>query len=491
MSSAAIGLLPARPATRSLSRNDGFGSALKLVIPFVCLTLALLATKPALLRVVFPAAVCLFGYWIYKQNECYYLSFVLWICMLTPLLRRVVDWKTSYQLQSLILLAPLLVTLLPLIDLRRRLALVAPMIRTGTLLTLSGVIFGAGIGLIKHHETTVVLSTVMWIGPMVLCVFAASIRDREMLGRVLTRTLAWGVLVMSAYGVYQFMVAPPWDTYWLRQVDLGSISPSYGHPEPFGIRVWSTMNAPGAFALFLGGALIWLATRKGFLPALANMMGYAALCLSLVRSAWMMTALGILICILSARKRPSLKSAAGVLLTLGLICCGLLYVTQFHGVNDRLKTFSSLKSDRSVEERKLMYRYMAGYILSTPLGDGLQSPAEVHGYLVDSTFVELFFMLGWIGGLCYSAGLGYLLMHMLVSLRRVSGAQATAVAVALAVASQAASGDVLYRQGGVVLWLFIGVWASYSIPRGGRVALPALSRPGFASQLAPTASSGW
>ncbi len=478
MSSTTLDLLAGRRGIQPYGTNHGFSSSLKEVIPFVFLTLGLLATKPALLRVIFPAAVCAFGYRIYKRNECYYLSFALWICMLTPLLRRVVDWKTSYQMQSLILLAPLLVTLLPLIDLRHRLARVPPMIRTSTLLTLSGVIFGAGIGLIKHPGSTVILSTLMWIGPMVLCVFAASIRDKEMLGRVLTRTLAWGVLVMALYGIYQFVVAPAWDTYWLVEVNRDSFSPSFGHPEPFGIRVWSTMNSPGSFALFLGAALIWLATRSGPVVAIANMTGYVALCLSLVRTAWIMTVLGLLIYLVTCRKMPSLKTAASTLVTLGLISCGLLYVMQFHGVKERFETFSSLKSDRSVQERRLMYQFMEQYISSTPLGDGLQSPVEYHGYLLDSTFAELFFMLGWIGGLLYAAGLGYLLLQMTVSLRRATGLRAAAIAVTLACASQAVSGDVLYRQGGVVLWLFVGVWASASVRN---LSPPSRSETAFAS----------
>jgi hypothetical protein len=164
---------------------------------------------------------------------------------------------------------------------------------------------------------------------------------------------------------------------------------------------------------------------------------------------------------------------------LGLIGCGLLYATQFPKVQDRLQTFTSLKSDRSVGERKLMYQFMEKYVLSTPLGDGLQSPAEYHGYLLDSTFAELFFMLGWIGGICYAAGLGYLLLRMVMSLRRVSGTQAGAVVVTLAIVSQAISGDILYRQGGVVLWLFIGIWASF-VSRPG--SLPARSRFAFAGE---------
>jgi hypothetical protein len=40
--------------------------------------------------------------------------------------------------------------------------------------------------------------------------------------------------------------------------------------------------------------------------------------------------------------------------------------------------------------------------------------------------------------------------------------------VTLACATQAASGDILYRQGGVVLWLFIGVWASFTFAKQNR-----------------------
>jgi hypothetical protein len=459
----AIGLAPGRPVTTTARRDHNLADTLKVIVPFVLLIVAALAAKPTLLRVVFPAGVCLCGYWLYRRDECHYLSFAMWVVMLTPLLRRLVDYRSSYQFQSLVLLAPVLIIWLPAIDLRRRLAMATPMLRTALLLTVSGVFFGAGIGVIKHpsSSSSIILSAVMWLGPMVLCVFAASVSDRERLARVLTTTFACGVLVMSLYGVYQFVVAPPWDTYWLREVNIGNFSPSFGHPEPFGIRVWSTMNSPGAFALFLGSCLIWLATRKGLLVSLANMTGYLALLLTLVRTAWMMTALGLLLCVLVTRKKPSLKSALSGVLTIVVIGCGLLYAMQFPKVQDRLKTLTSLKSDRSVSERKLMYAFMEKYILSTPLGDGLQSPAEYHGYLLDSTFAELFFMLGWIGAFCYSAGLGYLLLRMTVSLRRVSATQAAAVVVALAMVSQAISGDILYRQGGVILWLSIGIWASF------------------------------
>jgi hypothetical protein len=485
MSSSAVGLRQQGWSTRALRSSDDFWYVLKILAAFVTLTLVLLTLKPDLLRPLFPATACFAGYWIYRRNESYYLSFMLWIFMLTPLLRRVVDWRTSYQSQSLILLAPLLITLLPAIHLRRRLVMVVPVIRTGALLTLSGIVFGAGVGMIKHPGVNVILAAVMWSAPIVLCVFAASIRERAMLGRVLTRTFLWGVLLMSVYGTYQYLVAPHWDAYWLVQVTLESFSPSYGHPEPMGIRVWSTMNSPGSFSLFLGAALVWLCTVDGLLAILACGMGYITLSLTLVRTAWIMTIIGILIYVLGCRTRPSLRSTTTALLTVGLVAYVLVHATQFAGVFDRLQTFSSLSADGSVHVRMEMYHHMNDYILSAPFGLGLESPAVINRYYLDSSFVEVFVMLGWLGALCYLSGFAYLLLHVVLSLRSFSRERVAAAAITLACATQIFSGNAFYQQGGTVLWLFIGVWASlsmtYAVPTGQpayRRAIEPLPEPG-------------
>jgi hypothetical protein len=462
VSSPAIGLLHHEQPARTRDTSGDFERVSKTVVLFIALTLVLLALAPALLRPLFPVATCFAGYVIYRRNESYYLSFVLWIYMLAPLLRRLVDWKTSYQDPSMILVAPLLVTLLPVIDLRRRLRMVAPFIRTGALFALSGVVFGAGVGMIKHPSVSEVLLAFMWTAPLVLGLFTASIREPEMLGRVISRTLLWGVLLMSAYAIYQYCVAPPWDTFWLKEVSFRALNPSFGHGKPFEIRVWGTMNAPGPFAIFLSAGVVWLSTLDGVLPVLASLMGYIVLFISLVRTAWIQTIIGLLIFIFGCRTKATIRSITSVLLIVGLVAIVLPNSWQASGVYDRLQTFSSLDSDGSVNDRKDMYNYMAGVISSTPLGAGLEAPLVVHGFTVDSSFVEVFYSLGWLGGLCYFCGIAYLLVRVALSLRSFSREQAAAAAITLACATQAFSGDIVYRQGGIVLWLFFGIWATIS-----------------------------
>lgn len=459
MSSRALGIL-GNESPRTLGLNGDFARISGVLVPFVTVTLVLLAVKPNMLRPLFPAAACFVGFWIYKRNESYYLSFALWIYMLTPLLRRLVDWRLSYQEQSMILLAPLVITLLPAIHLRRRLATVSPVIRTFVLFTFAGIAFGAGVGMIKHPGLNVVLATATWSAPIVLCVFAASIRDRETLDRVLTRTFLVGVLIISVYGVYQFVAAPPWDVYWLRQISADSVAPSFGQPKAMAIRVWSTMNGPGALAVWLSAALIWIGTRDGIFPILVSTTGYIALSLTLVRSAWLQTILAFLILLCGYRTRSSARRALTTILVLAIVAGVFLRSTPSAGIYDRLRTFSSLGTDESFNERQEMYRYMTGLILSTPLGTGLTSIVEVHGYPIDSSLVQLFYMLGWVGGLCYLSGLVYFLVHVTLRLRSLSKAQAVAAAVALTVATQLFTGDLLYRQGGIVFCMFAGIWAS-------------------------------
>ncbi len=462
MSSHALGgVLPNMPAS-TLDGGGDFVRVLRILLPFLALAFVLLAVSPGSLRLLFPAAACLVGYQIYKRNESYYLSFVLWIFMLTPLLRRLVDWRTAYQEQSMILLAPLLLTLLPAIHLRSRLAEVTPLVRTAALFTLSGIAFGAGVGMIKHPGMAVMLAAAAWSAPIILFVFAASIREREILVRVLSRTLLWGVLILSLYGVYQFMTAPPWDTYWLRQISDGAVAPSFGQPKPMAIRVWSTMNAPGPLAVFLGATLVWLGIEDGLFVVLVSVMGYITLALTLVRSAWMQAVLALLIFVFACRRRTSLVRSIGALLVVGLVTYLFIHEVQFSGLYSRIQTLSSLGSDESANERQAMYGYMSGLIVSTPLGVGLQSLVELHGFPIDSSFIELFYMLGWVGASCYLFGFLYLLAHVASSLRSFSGAQVAAAAVTLACATQLLTGDVLYRQGGIIFWLFAGIWASVS-----------------------------
>ena len=61
-------------------------------------------------------------------------------------------------------------------------------------------------------------------------------------------------MVMGAYGVWQYMVAPAWDGFWIESTGLLT----FGKPEPRQIRVFSTMHSNGPFAVTMMAALLLL-----------------------------------------------------------------------------------------------------------------------------------------------------------------------------------------------------------------------------------------
>ncbi len=453
-----------RPAALGRGSND-FSYTVRLLAPYLTGTALLFLAKPSLLRPIFPLSTAVIGYLLYKRNESYFLSFLLWIYMLAPLLRRLVDWRTSYQEQSMILVAPLLVTLLPGMHLRRRLLRAVPVIRKAALLTLSAIAFGTGVGMIKHPGMNVILAALTWTAPIILCVFAATIREREMLPRVLTYTLLWGALLLSAYGIYQFVYAPPWDTYWLKLVSIGeaATSPSFGQPKRFGLRVWSTMNAPGPLGAFLSVAILWFIPRKGAAAALVVTASCTVLLLTMGRGVWFQTVVGILILAVGSGFKMSFRNLGVTLLVFVLFAGALQRLPGAADVNQRLTTFTHLSSDASANERQEMYGYLEGVILTTPMGNGLDTTHQIHEYPLDSSLLLLFLMTGWLGTCLYLGGLGIVGAAVLLSLRTSSIPRLAGGTCVLAGMTQLGSGDILLRQGGILLWLFAGLWAS--LPR--------------------------
>lgn len=461
--------LAARPVQRHRpGRQQGPGdlaAATRILLPYLAMVLLLLQFKATLLRPLFPLATLAVGYLIYRRNESYFISFLLWVYMLTPLLRRLIDWHSSYEDQSAVLLAPLLLTLLPIINLRRRLVVASPVLRRAAILALGAVAFGTGVGLIKHPKVSVILAALTWTAPIILCVFAATLREREQLPTVLKTTFTYSLIALSVYGIAQFVLAPAWDVYWLKEVSASSIAPSFGLPHPFQMRVWSTMNSPGAFAPFLSAAILWIISAEGFTPLLAQVFGYIALLLTLVRGLWIQTAIGVVLLLLVSRLRTRFRVLMSVVLLILALLLAVRTVPHADVITRRLQSFTSLHGDESYNERRELYRYVEGVILVSPMGNGLDTTNDVHGYPLDSSVLSLLYLLGWPGAGLYFAALGSLLftiardtfqtrsMTDMARFRTASGV------VALAASTQMVSGDIVSRQGGVVLWLAFGLWS--------------------------------
>ena len=246
----------------------------------------------------------------------------------------------------------------------------------------------------------------------------------------------------------------------LTSSGIASVAPSFGLPKPFAIRTWSTMNAPGPLASFLSVFILWLTPRRSVGSTLVLLLTYLGLLLTMVRGVWIQTAVGLFLLFLGSRQRIPLRSTVAVMVTLALLYGSLGRLPATEQIQHRFNTFTTLGTDNSAIERQQMYDYFEGVMLVTPMGTGLNTSVEVHGFPVDSSLILLIYMAGWLGAFCYLAGLGLVVSATLRSLRQSSTYRVIAAASVLSGVTQIGSGDVLLRQGGIVLWLSVGLWAS-------------------------------
>jgi hypothetical protein len=429
------------------------------VVGMVVVTAGLLVTKPASVRYAFPVTAVAVGAFLYLRASVRYVSFTLWLYFLSPFIRRVSESRSSWMTQSPILLAPLLVTLLTGPVLLRRINRSWFSKDTWPFeFALIGIGLGALCGLlISKDKKDVLAACINWVAPICFGHYMTCYPlDRAVLKRVVIRTFVTGILVMGVYGIYQFIKAPAWDCDWLDFMTNGDMAVSVmGRPEPFGIRVWSTMNSPGPFSTAATAALLLVFVDKRLIRVPAALSGFVALLLSLVRSGWLGWGVGLLSILASCKKYIS-----RVLLTLGagllLLLPALQYKPFADAVETRLQTLQTIGSDESANARASEYESLEDEMVRSPFGLGLTNKDRLKGYVLDSTLLRLPLQLGWLGCLFYVAGLG-LLVRGMFPLRRELDFGVIARAIAISALVRAPFGQILVNFDGLILWMFCGL----------------------------------
>ncbi len=441
-------------------RSSCFSLEHLAVAGMILFTAGLFLVKPNVVHYEFPILALVVGAFLYRRNPASYVSFTLALYFVSPFVRRVVDYRSSWMDPNPVLLAPLLVTSLTgwflLTSINKT------WFRRDTwpfALALLGITSGLLCGLFVSRDKKDVLAACLnWVAPVCFGFYVARYPlDRPNLEGAVTRTFVTAALLMGMYGIYQFVQAPAWDCNWLELMTGGDISVSVmGRPEPFSLRVWSTMNSPGPFSTALTAALllVFVDTRKRRVPA--AVAGYVSLLLSLVRSGWLGWAAGL--CAVVAWSK---RSVFRILLTLGvgslvLMLSAFLYQPFADAVQVRLQSLQSIGDDESANERASGYAHLAEEAVKNPFGFGLTNKDRLKGYILDSTLLRLPLQLGWAGCLLYVAGLGSLVRRMF-PLPRELGFSVVARAIAISVLIRAPFGQVLVNIDGVILWMFVGL----------------------------------
>lgn len=368
------------------------------ILGFVIVTaLGIVAGAGKILNLAFPVGAFFVGAWLYFRYPLLYTGFTWWTFFLSPFVRRLVDYRSGYSEPSPILLAPMLVVLLTFVTLWKNLPKANSQGTLPFVLSIVGIFYGFLIGLINRSPVKVTLALFNWLIPVTFGLHLfLHWREYPSYRQNIRRTFLWGILVMGLYGIYQYIVAPEWDRYWL--INSGLVT-SHGKPEPFGMRVWSTMNSAEPFAATIAAGLLLLLLGKGALNTTASGAGYLTFLLTTVRSAWLGWLTGFLILTGSLKPKHQMRLIITILV-LSVLVVPLATMEPFASrLGQRLATFSNLEEDNSVRDRQETYRQLMEYALNNFAGDGIGGPSY------DSGILSMLLNLGWLGTIFYVSGM--------------------------------------------------------------------------------------
>jgi hypothetical protein len=408
-----------------LPLNDGMQTALSWMPAglFVSMTLLLLAGAPGVLRLAYPAAALLAGLYLYIKSPSQYFTFTLWLYFLTPLVRRLTDYRIGAYIDgNTMLLAPALVSLVALLALNKIPRRTDDCWLTFILL-LATVFYGGALGFaVLSDRQAVVKSLVAWTSPMVFAAFIyLNWRTFPTFKRAIYKTALGGLLVVGFYGLLQFIIAPPWDCLWLQAMEYDPASGPgvYGLPEPFSIRTFSTMNShqPMAIVLII---LVLIALSKGQrLYTFAAAIGMLPVLLSLARTAWLQAIVSLIVFALLTRKGRYFKSLVTAALVLGSIGIALSFTSFGETLQQRVLSFSDKGDDISVGARAAGYEKGLRQVQLHPFGSGTGAMEVAYTPVIyedfgpnDSAVVELLVDFGVIGSVA-------ILLALFIGLRQI------------------------------------------------------------------------
>ncbi len=306
--------------------------------------------------------------WLLVRRRSYsYLAFTGWMWLLSPFMRRVIEWHAGYHASSLILIPPAIAGLLGLpfaLAHRRRLDRTIAFVFG---LTLFVFCYGALIGVVRNGAYATALDVLAIFGPFGAGLYALTVpEDTARLRKTVVELAAWGAIIIGAYGVIQFFLLPEWDKQWM----LDSGVTTTGRPRPGQVRVFSTLNDATPYAEVLVPLMIVaLLDRRWIMRALVWICGLPGAALSLVRTAW----LGLGAAALGLLNNGRLKARTLVtVLGGGLLVLAIVGGTAAQTLYNRIdKSVSSGSQDTSLQARLNFQSQIAGPTLADPVGKGM------------------------------------------------------------------------------------------------------------------------
>ena len=355
--------------------------------------------------VYLPISLLLAFYLSFKFPRIY-VAFVLLATAISPLVNRIAAYQSVLLPKSPILAAPFLVVAISALRMgRARL--------TGShglifLLPLLAVFYGIGIGYFTIGLRSVLVPAAFWLCPLFFGVYCyAHEDDQHTLARMYLRSIVLAGVLVAVYGLVQYWSPAQWDIDWLRQMQDQGSALSMGKPEPFGIRIFSTVSNPAGAAVILASAFLAMSSLRSRwrIPAMACTV--LTLTFTSVRAAWLAFAIAALLLLLRASAKARLQAIFG-LVVMVLVAAAAGQTDQGSQVLERFNTLGNLKHDHSLRDRQMDIHRAWEMVKTKPFGGGLGYTLvakDVTFSAVDVGVVSVPIEIGYLGTVFYGVGL--------------------------------------------------------------------------------------
>lgn len=387
------------------------------IVAFALFTaLLVLGHGGSLLQYAYPLlAACLGGALFYYRRSTYF-AYSWWIWLISPEIRRLVDFQTSYHSISPIMVTPLAVTGFSFlaIMLRPRILLRRSMLPFMLFALVTALAFVVGV--FSNGPLPAAYAWATWLEPLFFGILLMADSRKEENRAALMNAILVGLLVEGVYGIYQFFALPGWDATWLRNSQLASSGEAYAEQ----VRIWGTLNDYGVFAIVLVASLVFILVSRGWLRVAGAAAGFPALALAQARAAWGIWVIAVAAVLWRMGGKSRLRITVFAIIVAAIAVPILSVGPVANIVSKRFATLSDVQKGDSAQAREALYSDMFVTAFSKPIGQGFGA-IGVSAKLssgqnadFDSGLLALPLTFGWVGGLVFLWSLGAIVKRMLV-----------------------------------------------------------------------------
>jgi hypothetical protein len=416
-------------------------------------TYALGHSLGGLSRPAFVLACGFVGWFAWRQGPAAHLQAALVLFTFAPFVRRVLDLSIGYDQLGLMLIGPLLAILVPAIDLPRLLETYRVPAKWMWPLGIvaASVVYAGMLSMAQGDWTNAASGMLKWLAPLLYATALLVSAEREEMVKAATSAFAIILPIVGIYAVYQYVDPSAWDIYWMQFAPI----PSIGEPVPYGVRVFSTMNAPASFATFTATGLFFIGFSKRPWMALLAVPAALGLLLSLYRTAWISLAVSILFCLLFSGTR---RRAGMILVGIAVAVVLAVLVTPFGDiVMDRLSTLGEGSQDGSAQERLEEFVTLWNLPDSSLFGSGftITDVGAAGAMPIDGMIIACWLSMGiMIGGFCLTALIWAIGNALAVAWSDPAPEAIVIAALALGALAQAPLASITSGESGFLFWTF-------------------------------------